>query len=553
MGAILRDAQAWQQMRAQGQQMQAQNALRSILAQPDATDASGNPTPNALRQISAVDPATGMKLRQNMLVQQQNQLSIDATKTKMFAQKTDMKRDVAERSLMAYEAALQAGQTDAQAREAGQREYTDGVEELKKSGLFSEEEQAAANTTFDPIRVRGNVMDIKSWQASQAKAREDEERARHDRAMEGKPVAAGWDLLQDPASKDASGNPTPYRFNRATGEAVGMDGKPYAPGGAAKMTGAPAAGSAGAERDALYRDYKAATPDAPDSEIWKNVERDLNMAKSGASDTDVENTARMIASYQEAPLSSFAMSRGIGARIMAKVKEINPEYQSSRFSEVNKAMSAFGAGKQGDTVRAINAATQHLEVIDQAALALKNNDVRLFNVVGNTIARELGVPAPTTFDGLKQIVGTEIEKAVAGGIGAVADRDRLMKSLDSANSPQQLASVITGFKQLMAGQAVSLKTQYEDATGFQKGDFAFEKKLSPAAMRALGMGGAEPAAPKSEPKAPAADIAAPTSKAEYDALPAGAKFKAPDGIIRVKPGAAPAKPFAIPDPKPGYF
>lgn len=40
----------------------------------------------------------------------------------------------------------------------------------------------------------------------------------------------------------------------------------------------------------------------------------------------------------------------------------------------------------------------------------------------------------------------------------------------------------------MAGQLHGLKTQYEDATGFKSGPFAFANKLDPATIKALGGG-----------------------------------------------------------------
>jgi hypothetical protein len=221
------------------------------------------------------------------------------------------------------------------------------------------------------------------------------------------------------------------------------------------------------------------------------VRTDTTPNKSGALPTspeDQKTVATAIAGYQQAPLTSFAISKPEGKALMSQVMAINPDYQSSRYPEVSRAMTAFGSGKQGDTVRSLNVATQHLATLDEAGAALNNGNTRLFNSMGNRINQELGVPAPTTFDGLKQIVGTEIEKAVAGGIGAEADRNRLMQALNSANSPAQLTAITQSFRSLMAGQASGLRRQYEDATGFKTGSpFAFETKLAPETQRAIGM------------------------------------------------------------------
>jgi hypothetical protein len=103
----------------------------------------------------------------------------------------------------------------------------------------------------------------------------------------------------------------------------------------------------------------------------------------------------------------------------------------------------------------------------------------------NGIQKQFGVSAPTTFDGLKHIVATEIEKSIAGGIGSLADRERLLDSLKSAKSPKQLSDMIDGFRTLMAGQLSGLQSQYEDTTGFKTGPYAFKTKLAPETLAAL--------------------------------------------------------------------
>lgn len=256
-----------------------------------------------------------------------------------------------------------------------------------------------------------------------------------------------------------------------------------------KALGRPALGSAEATRYAIAQDvnadpafkYKTAGQKAAE------VEQRVAIAEAKMTNPEVrERMAKAISSYQIAPLASFALTRPGGPETMARTMELNPDYQESRYPEVNKAMSAFGSGKQGDIVRSLNVGVQHLDVLDQAATALANGNINAINSLKNTFQQQFGAPAPTTFDGLKQIVGTEIEKAVAGGIGASGDRERLQSALDRARSPAQLQAMTDGFRGLMAGQLVGLKQQYEEATGFKGGPFAFESKLVPATVKALG-------------------------------------------------------------------
>lgn len=293
-----------------------------------------------------------------------------------------------------------------------------------------------------------------------------------------------------------------------------------------KALGYPAAGSEDALRRAVAADvrtdpnfrYKTAGQQATETELRVNV------AKGTMTSPETQSAnAAMIASYQIKPPDGFALSRPGAAETMAKVSQFNPDYQESRFPEINKAMSAFGPGKQGDIVRSIDVGVQHLAVLDQAATALGNGDVQKLNSLKNWFQQNFGASAPTTFDGLKQIVATEVEKSVAGGIGAAGDRDRLMKALDRANSPAQLQAMTDSFRALMAGQLHGLKTQYENDTGFTKGPFAFENKLGPEATKSLGAyaaGGTTPGAG-----------ALPMPKTADDAV-AGKIYNTPRGPLR---------------------
>lgn len=277
-----------------------------------------------------------------------------------------------------------------------------------------------------------------------------------------------------------------------------------------KTLGLPAPGSAEATRYAIASDVKADPAFKYKTAGQQAAETELRVAVAEGKMTDpVARTpvATAIASYALKPLDGYALTKPGGPETMAEVMRINPDYQEGRFPEVNKAMSAFGTGQQGNIIRSLNVGVQHLATLDQAGQALGNGDVQGLNSLKNMFRQQFGASAPTTFDALKQIVGTEVEKAVAGGIGSAGDRDRIMESLKSANSPAQLQAVTDGFRSLMVGQLSGLKTQYEDATGFKDGRFAFETKLSPETTQALqsrtGGTGGQALAPAAAPSLPA--------------------------------------------------
>jgi hypothetical protein len=143
-----------------------------------------------------------------------------------------------------------------------------------------------------------------------------------------------------------------------------------------------------------------------------------------------------------------------------------------------KAVKDFSTGTQGRQVNAFNTAIDHLGTMDKLSDALQNGDIKAFNALGNTIARQTGVPAPTNFDAAKQIVTSEVIKAVVASGGGVTERQEAERNFANANSPAQLKGLINTYQDLLGGQLKSLSLQYENTTGRKD----FDKKLTPAAQ-----------------------------------------------------------------------
>jgi hypothetical protein len=241
----------------------------------------------------------------------------------------------------------------------------------------------------------------------------------------------------------------------------------------------------------------------------------------------VEAIASQIATYAAKPLGERNRSTAFGQAVLARVKELNPEYNDIRYGEIDKSTKAFATGKQGDIARSLNVAIDHIGTAESLIDAMNNGDINLINKLGNKIAAETGSTAPTNFEAVKHIVADEITKSVVGGPGALADREAMAEQIRSSNSPAQIRGVLTQFKSLMRGQLDGLADQYERTTG--NPDFE-EKFLSPAARAALhgsghaqqAQGGAAPIAAQPAasgvPESAAAYLKAnPSLSAQFDA------------------------------------
>jgi hypothetical protein len=182
-----------------------------------------------------------------------------------------------------------------------------------------------------------------------------------------------------------------------------------------------------------------------------------------------KNLADLIGQNKVPPLSGFAMRSPFGQTVMSMVQEQYPNYTSADIGGIKKAVADFSTGKTGNTVRSLNVAVNHLDTLGQLSEALNNNDINLFNKLGNAFAQQTGNPIPTNFNAAKKIVADEIVKGIVGSGGGVADREEAAASINAANSPAQLKGVIDTYKQLLGGQLSGLKQQYEVSTG--KKDF----------------------------------------------------------------------------------
>lgn len=211
----------------------------------------------------------------------------------------------------------------------------------------------------------------------------------------------------------------------------------------------------------------------------RRVEMAPNIASLVSANPDQQaSIAQMIANYQMAPLSAAALRSSSGQAIMAQVNQLNPNYDATQFASKAKAMNSFSTGAEGKAVKSFNVALSHLDTLGQAATALNNGDVKGVNQIGNAISSWTGNTAPTDFNAVKGIVGDEVTKAILGSGGGVTDRQEAKATIDAANSPAQLQSVIQKYQSLMAGQLAGLRTQYESSTGRKD----FESKLEPRAL-----------------------------------------------------------------------
>jgi hypothetical protein len=164
------------------------------------------------------------------------------------------------------------------------------------------------------------------------------------------------------------------------------------------------------------------------------------------------------------------------------------------------AVKDFSAGPSSKKTTAVSTALNHLETMDRLTDALGNGDMKLFNLAANKLGEQAGKPAPTNMDAAAELVGAEVIKAIVLNGGTGKERDKAAATFANAKSPDQLKGAANTYRELLGGQLTTLAQQYETGTGRKD----FTKKLSPAAIKLLGVSTPAPVAPTSSGGHPSA-------------------------------------------------
>ena len=181
-------------------------------------------------------------------------------------------------------------------------------------------------------------------------------------------------------------------------------------------------------------------------------------------DQSTEDAAQAIAKYSQSPPGLRDKNRN---KILARAREINPEYNEATYKERDAAFRQYSSpnGAGGKQIIAFNTVADHLNSIEELSKALRNNDIQSINKISNYLETQFGVPDVTNFNAAKQFVSGEVVKAITGTAGALKDREEAQRVLDAAQTPEQLQGAIDTTRKLIAGRTKALQREYEQGTG----------------------------------------------------------------------------------------
>lgn len=174
-------------------------------------------------------------------------------------------------------------------------------------------------------------------------------------------------------------------------------------------------------------------------------------------------TAEAIASYRAAPPSATGRNSAGSAALMNDVRKINPDFNEQKFKEAQIVRNDFASvkpGSGGGQLQAVRRAIPHLDQFRTAVDELNNGHMPAVNGILNQYGYNVGDDKVAAAKALSGLISTEVQKAVAGGLGGVGEREELAKSLSPNMNPQQLKKVVQGWQGLIATQSDALKQQW---------------------------------------------------------------------------------------------
>lgn len=235
-------------------------------------------------------------------------------------------------------------------------------------------------------------------------------------------------------------------------------------------------------------------------------------------------TVKAIANGDQAAPSSSSRSPMAQALLQA-VYTYDPSASATNLPSRTATRKSFTSGKDAQNMTALSQLALHLDHLNNQVSTISGSAV-LPNGLINTVQDRFNGNT-TAFDSSANAVAHELRAVFANASGGTqAELEENLKQLSSSNSEAQKRAAVRNIAQLVHGRFGILQDKYSQGMG--KTQDPFESKYPGAEDTILrltgGTDGSTPEAVKQAQRQPSA----PTSDAEYNALPSGAMFIDPD-------------------------
>ena len=314
-----------------------------------------------------------------------------------------------------------------------QQSYNAAIQSAVQNGLLEPAEaQQLAQQPYSPELVKGwqqQALTVQQQIENARKSLEDQETARHNKAMEGR-VPVDQQEMSDWLAKNPGKGPADFMKYKST--------------------------------------------------MIPQFRFNLEGGGGGQLNSRQQATVSAILEGRMAPPSSFALKTPYWQNVMGAVFEQDPQFSEQR-AQLRKA---FTTGKQSSEINAINTAMGHVGVLGDAIDALQNGNLRGLNAIANRYGLETGSTPQAVFKTIVHRVGPELSKAYIGAGGSAGERGSDEKDFDENLAPQTLRANVGITAKLLRSKISSLENQWDQNRG--PGMQSFEERfIMPEAARQL--------------------------------------------------------------------
>jgi hypothetical protein len=181
------------------------------------------------------------------------------------------------------------------------------------------------------------------------------------------------------------------------------------------------------------------------------------------------------------------------APTLATLTSIDPSFNAANYDANKKTFQDYTpGGTVGKQAIAFNTAIAHLDMLDQAATALKNFDTPLLNKITNFVNVQVGNSPVTTFKNIADAVDGEVSKTFKG-TATEGELARVGAHFDSSLAPDQIQGNVRSTIGLLNGKMGEMQSAYQRQIGRPI------NMVSPEAQKAIqrmSAGGATQASPQ---------------------------------------------------------
>lgn len=192
---------------------------------------------------------------------------------------------------------------------------------------------------------------------------------------------------------------------------------------------------------------------------------------NGNPTTSLDQQAQGIGTYTQAPPSGRALATPAGRALMDRVRQLYPDYDEKNYQLFQKTLESYGSGTLGDITRRMSVAVNHSDLTSKLIDQLNNGSIPAINTVQNYFLKHMGYPAPNNLEAAKLFLTDEVTRGMVGPAAGEGDRERLLATISSSHSMDQLKGVVNTFKAFLSGQLKGLRNQYTANTHRSVGDF----------------------------------------------------------------------------------